>query len=91
MDIASISGSGLLNTAQAIRAGQTRYDDAAAQVVADTMSATSEAPSSSDSLPADLVSMQADSIMNSVLYGLFRRQSQQQQDLLQMIPPTDGR
>lgn len=90
MGVASVTGSGLFNTAQAIRAGQTRYDDAAAQVVADTMSATSDAPSSSDSLPADFVGMQVDSIMNNVLYSLFRRQSQQQQDLLKIISPSVG-
>lgn len=90
MDVASVTGSGLFNAAQAIRAGQTRYDDAAAQVITDTMSATSEAPSSLDSLPADVVGMQVDSIMNNVLYGLFRRQSQQQQDLLKIISPPGG-
>lgn len=90
MDIASVTGSGLFNTAQAIRAGQVRYDDAAAQVVADTMTTASEAPTSSDALPADLVGMQVDSIMNNILYGLFRRQSEQQQDLLNILPPSVG-
>lgn len=83
------SGNGLARTAAAISTAQNRFDDAASQVVADTMADSEAAPASSD-LPGDLVSMKTESITNSILYTLFRRQSEQQQDLLSTITPSNN-
>lgn len=78
--------SGLPATAEAIRNAQTRFDDAATQVVQDTMATAADEPAS-DNLAGDLVNMKADSLTNSILYGVFRRQSEQQQNLVDLINP----
>jgi hypothetical protein len=82
-------GNSLARTAAAISTAQNRFDEAASQVVADTMTDSAADPSTSD-LPGDLVAMNTESITNSILYTLFRRQSDQQQDMLQAIAPRNG-
>jgi hypothetical protein len=86
----SVSGGNpLARTAAAISTAQSRFDDAASQVVADTMTDADAAPASGD-LAGDLVSMKSEQITNSILYSLFRRQSEQQQDMLKAITPSNG-
>lgn len=83
------NGNPLARTAAAISTAQSRFDAAASQVVADTMTDADSAPASSD-LVGDLVSMKTEQITNSILYTLFRRQSEQQQDMLKAITPSNG-
>jgi len=82
-------GNSLARTAAAISTAQGRFDDAASQVVADTMTDANAAPASSD-LAGDVVLMKTEQITNSILYTLFQRQSEQQQDMLKAITPTNG-
>lgn len=81
------SGNSLARTAAAISTAQSRFDDAASQVVADTMSDSAADPSTS-AVTGDLVAMKSESITNSILYTLFRRQSEQQQDMLKAVTPS---
>ncbi len=94
MQITPMTSSGLPATAEAIRRSQTRFDDAAAQVVQDTFSEAASGTASEagatptdGNLVGDLVAMKVDSLSNSILYGVFKRQSEQQKDLLDIISP----
>jgi hypothetical protein len=91
MNISSLPGisgaSSLARTAAAINTAQDRFDEAASRVVADTMADSAEDPATSD-LPGDLVTMKTESITNSILFTLFCRQSEQQQDMLNAITPS---
>ena len=96
MQISSLTSSGMPATAEAIRRSQTRFDDAAAQVVQDTLSESgSESGPAADAAPTDgnlagdLVAMKVDSLTNSILYGVFKRQSEQQKDLVDIIKPNE--
>jgi hypothetical protein len=82
-------GNSLARTATAISAALNRFDDAATQVVADTMTDANSVPASGN-LAGDLVSMKTEQITNSILYTLFQRQSEQQQDMLKAITPATG-
>ncbi len=80
------SAAGLSGTGAAIRSAQARFDESATKVVQDTMSTAAEAPAA-DTLANDLVAMKVDSLTNSILYGVFRRQSEQQQNLVDLSNP----
>ncbi len=88
MDISSVrSAGGIQATAAAIQKAQVRFDAAAQDVVGAAESLSSDTPSSDSDLTSGLVNMQAESSVNQVLYGVFKRQSEQQQSLMDMIQP----
>lgn len=88
MDIGSLgSAGGLQATASAIRSAQSRFDAAADNVVSASQDLASDAPSDGPDLTASVVDMQAESTVNQVLYGVFKRQSDQQQSLMDLIQP----
>ena len=86
MAITPILPAGLPATGRAIQSAQQRFDDDAAKVTADTLSGAGDGAAPT-TLPSDLVAMQADSIANSILYGVFKRQDQQQQELADLVKP----
>lgn len=88
MQINTMTSAGLPATAEAIRRGQARFDDSAERVVQDTMTAAAESPSENN-LVGDLVTMKVDSLTNSILYGVFKRQSEQQKDVIDMVKPRE--
>jgi len=88
MQINAMTSAGLPATAEAIRRGQARFDDSAARVVHDTMAAAAESPSENN-LVGDLVTMKVDSLTNSILYGVFKRQSEQQKEMLDIVKPKE--
>jgi hypothetical protein len=81
--------SGIQATAAAIQRGQARFDRAAGQVVADTESMARPEPADGGDLARDLVGMDQDALMNSVLYGVFRRQQEQQSERASLVRPAD--
>ena len=88
MDISSIgSAGGLQATSTAIQKAQGRFDAAAQDVVSAAADLTSDTSSSDSDLTSGLVNMQAESSVNQVLYGVFKRQVEQQQTLMDMIQP----
>ncbi len=100
--ISAIAGSGLVNTASAIAKAQNRFDKTAEALVDDSLaldgSSTSDtdalgaaAPDGSDdsSLISDTVSLQSESLMNQILYGVFTKQADQQQSLLDILKPKN--
>jgi hypothetical protein len=89
MDIGSLrSGGGIQATASAIQKAQVRFDAAAENVVGAAQDLASDEPSASNGdLTAGIVNMQAESSVNQVLYGVFKRQVDQQQALMDMIQP----
>ncbi len=89
MPITPVQPAGLPATGKAIQSAQRRFDDDAAQVTADTLSGTGDGAAPT-TLTSDLVAMQADSIANSILYGVFKRQDQQQQELADLLKPTSS-
>lgn len=88
MDIGSIrSLGGLQATATEIQKAQGRFDAAAQDVVSAAQDMSSDEPTAGGDLTASLVDMQAESHVNQVLYGVFKRQVDQQQSLMDMIQP----
>ena len=86
MEIGSIrSASGIQATATEIQKAQGRFDAAAQSVVSAAQDLGSDEPTSGAGLTASLVDMQAESSVNQVLYGVFRRQVEQQQTLMDMM------
>ena len=87
MQIPPLALSGIASTGDAIRRGNTRLDDKAAQVVTDTTAAYGDAPSDGN-LASDLMSMHAESLTNKILFSVFRRQADQQQSAVDLLSPT---
>ena len=88
MDIGSIRpAGGIQATATEIQKAQGRFDAAAQDVVSAAQDLGSDEPSSGGDLTTSLVDMQAESHVNQVLYGVFKRQVDQQQTLMDMIQP----
>ncbi len=90
---------GIPSTAAAIQRNQARFDTRAEQVVADAaaLSAgpTADAAASNDpatggsgDLTSDVVGLNSDSMVNSVLYSVFKKQLEQQQSLIELIDPS---
>jgi hypothetical protein len=75
---------GLQATATKLTESSNRFDELAAQVVQDTSPADTATPDSSN-LAGDMVSMKEQSLLNSMLAGVFHRQSEQQNDLTKML------
>ena len=79
---------GLQATGTAIQRAQTRFDERAAQTVADSLAAADpEAGGDSDQLAGDLVGMKTDSIVNSILFSVFRAQAEQQREAADLVRP----
>ena len=88
MGIESIRPSGGIQaTATEIQKAQGRFDAAAQDVVSAAQDMSSDEPTAGGDLTASLVDMQAESHVNQVLYGVFKRQVDQQQSLMDMIQP----
>jgi hypothetical protein len=89
MQIPALAGQalGLTGTAAAIRKGQERFDERAGAVVADAAALAGDEPGDTGQLAADVVGMQADAVANQVLYGVFRRQRDNEQALLDAVKP----
>ena len=88
MDIGSIrSASGIQTTATEIQKAQGRFDAAAQSVVSSAQDLGSDEPTSGADLISSLVEMQVESSVNQVLYGVFKRQVEQQQTLMDMMQP----
>lgn len=87
MDIARVSA-GLTATADAIRRQQVRFDERAEKTVADSLAlADPDSAGDAGALTADVVGMQTDSIVNSILYGIFRAQAEQQREAADLVKP----
>ena len=86
MAITPVLPAGLPATGRAIQTAQKRFDDDAATVTSDTLAGTGDGAAPA-TLTTDLVAMQADAISNSILYGVFKRQDQQQRELADLIKP----
>ena len=88
---------GIPSTAAAIQRNQARFDTRAEQVVADAAAlstgptadaaAASNNPATGD-LASDVVGLKSDSLVNSVLYSVFRKQLEQQQSLVELVDPS---
>ena len=86
MDIGSIRPTGGIQaTATEIQKAQRRFDAAAQDVVSAAQELSSGEPTSGGDLTSSLVDMHAESSVNQVLYGVFKRQAEQQQTLMDVI------
>jgi hypothetical protein len=81
--------SGLPATVAAIQRGQARFDRAAEQVVADATSLADPAAASDGDTARSLVGMDQESLINGILYGVFRRQQDQQSALVDLVKPAE--
>jgi hypothetical protein len=88
-DISSIvGGGGLPATTAAIQRAQERFDQRAGEVTSAAEAlADPDSPGDAGDLTQAVVGMQVESVVNSVLFATFRRQSEQQQELVDLIKP----
>jgi len=82
MDISSIRSIGLPATAARISSASQDFDQAAAAV---TAAASPEAEGGGEDLAGAVVAMREQGIVNQMLYNIYRRQSEQQQSMVDMI------
>lgn len=87
MSISALGANGLNATAAALRTSQSRFDAASEQVVADAAALADPSAGAGGDLAKDLVGMQLESLTNAVLAGVFKRQADQQADVLAVIKP----
>ncbi len=79
---------GLAATGNAIQRQQASFDAKAEQTVADSLAAADpEIASDSSQLTGDLVGLKTDSIINSILYSVFRAQADQQREAADLLKP----
>lgn len=85
------AGSGLVATGSAIRRQQARFDQDAQRTVADSLASSDagSATSVSGQLTSDVVGLRTDSIVNSILYSVFRAQAEQQREAADLVKPRD--
>jgi hypothetical protein len=88
-DISSIvGGGGLPATSLAIQRAQERFDQRAGEVTSAAEALINpDAAGDSGDLTQAVVGMQAESVVNSVLFATFRKQSENQQELIDLIKP----
>ncbi|GDY11418.1 hypothetical protein LBMAG53_02950 [Planctomycetota bacterium] len=91
---------GISSTAAAIQRNQARFDTRAEQVVADAealssgpapaaaTAASADPASGTGDLTSDVVGLHSDSMVNSVLYSVFKKQLEQQRSLIDLIDPS---
>lgn len=87
-----VSGSaGLQATGQAIRRGQQAFDERAERIVAET-AAMSDPATAGDSaaLTGEVVGLQTDRVVNSILFAVFRAQAEQQREAADLVRPDRG-
>ncbi len=82
MDISSIGSVGLPATAARISSAQQDFDQAAQAVTAAT---SPDATGGGEDLAAAVVAMREQGIVNQMLYNVYRRQSEQQQAMVDLI------
>jgi len=81
---------GLQATGTAIQRAQTRFDERAAQTVADSLAAADpDTPTDSAQLTSDVVGLKTDSIVNSILFSVFKAQADQSKQLADLVTPRD--
>ncbi len=86
MQIGSIgSMGGLSATGAAIQAAQSRFEDRAEDVIAAAADLSAETPVGSEPLVNGLVGLEEERAVNGVLFGVFRRQQEQQQALIDLV------
>jgi hypothetical protein len=89
MELAPIAR-GLQATGTAIQRAQTRFDERAAQTVADSLAAADpDTPTDSAQLTSDVVGLKTDSIVNSILFSVFKAQADQSKQLADLVTPRD--
>ncbi len=77
---------GLSATGNAIRRQQASFDQRAEQTVADSLAAADPASAGDSSqLTRDLVGMKTDSVVNSILFSVFRAQADQQREVADLL------
>ena len=87
MDIPSGS-LGLSATGAAIQRNLARFDARAERTVADSLAAADpESPADSGQLTGDLVGLKTDSIVNSILFSVFRAQAEQSREAADLLKP----
>lgn len=82
--------SGLATSAAAILRGQARFDSKAQDVVRAAEAASSSSDSASPDSPelvTSMVGMRQESLINSMLYATYKKQVEQQQDLIDIAKP----
>jgi hypothetical protein len=79
---------GLTATGNAIQRQQARFDQQASQTVADSLgTAGPQTAGDSGQLASDLAGLKTDSVVNSILYGVFRAQADQQREAADLLKP----
>lgn len=87
MEIPSVA-LGLSATGSAISRQMARFDQRAEQTVAASLAAADPAAGGdSGELASNLVGMKTDSIVNSILFSVFRAQAEQQREAADLIKP----
>lgn len=86
MELPSVA-MGLSGTGSAISRQLARFDQRAEQTVADSLAAADPAAGDSGQLAGDLVGMQTDRIVNSILFSVFRAQAEQQREAADLVRP----
>ncbi len=79
---------GLSATGSAIQRQQARFDTQAEQIVSDTLAASDPAAGGdSGQLTSDIVGLKTDSVVNSILFSVFRAQAEQQRETADLLKP----
>ncbi len=79
---------GLNATGNAIRKQMERFDQRSEQTVADSLAAADpDSAGDSGQLTADLVGLKTDSIVNSILFSVFRAQAEQSREAADLLKP----
>jgi len=79
--------SGLTGTSQAIQRNLARFEADAQQATAEAEALASDQPSDGTGLTQALVGMRTDAITNSILFGVFQRQAEQERALTDLVKP----
>jgi hypothetical protein len=82
---------GLAATGQAIRRGQEAFDARADRIVAETAAlADPESAADSAALTGEVVGLQTDRVVNSILFAVFRAQAEQQREAADLVRADRG-
>lgn len=86
----SAVGLGLNATGNAIQRQMRHFDDQAERTVADSLAASDpESTVDSAQLTGDLVGLKTDSIVNSILFSVFRAQAEQSREAADLLKPRN--
>ena len=79
---------GLSATGNAIQRQLARFDDRAEQTVADSLAAADPATAAdSAQLTGDIVALNTDNVVNSILFSVFRAQAEQSREAADLLKP----